>query len=231
MLQSIRHPLSMAHRNLILLAIFLVSCAACAGPGYDDAAGTPQEPVARIEPRPATPESSSAPPAVASSASAPTPSAATPRPSVAAIRRSSTGVRAYNFKLTRLNGDPFELSELRGQVVVLNFWASWCPPCLKEMPAFERVYQEYHDRGVAFVGVAVSDFTRPAKAFAAKTGITYPLGLDYSGEIARAYRVISMPTTFFIDPQGNIVRKLENVANEALLRIFIDGQLRDLAQP
>ena len=223
----------MAHRNLILLAVFLVSCGACAGTGSDDdAAGPPQEPVARVEPQPATPEASSASPvAAAYSTPAPSGSVATPLPTVAATLGADTGSPAYEFKLTQLNGEPFELSELRGQLVVLNFWASWCPPCRWEMPAFERQYKHYRDRGVVFVGVAVSDLERNAVAFATKTGITYPVGLDTTGEIARAYRVLSLRTTFFRDPHGNIVRRLKDFANDAVLRIFIEGQLRDLAQP
>ena len=222
----------MTHRDLILLAMLLVSCGACAGTGYNgDAPGPPQEPVARVESRQPTPEASTAlpvvPPLSTPAQSAPV---ATPFLTVATVG-ANVGSHAYEFKLTRLNGEPFELSELRGQLVVLNFWASWCPPCRWEMPAFERMYQHYRDRGVAFVGVAVSDFTRPAKAFVAKTGTTYPVGLDATGEIARAYRVTSMPTTIFIDSQGNIVRRLNNAANEAVLRIFIEGQLRELAQP
>ncbi len=134
--------------------------------------------------------------------------------------------KATDFELTLFDGETLRLSELQGQVVVLNFWASWCPPCRWEMPSFEKTYQEYKDDGVLFVGVAISDFESAALEFAEATGVTYPIGLDVTGEIARAYRVLGLPTTIFIDTRGNIARRLSNVANEAVLKIFIEGQIR-----
>ena len=93
------------------------------------------------------------------------------------------------------------------------------------MPAFERMYQEYSDKGVMFVGVAVSDDPANAKAFADEIGVTYPIGADFAGRISRVYRPTTMPTTFFIDREGVIQRRLVSVANEGVLRIFLKGQL------
>jgi peroxiredoxin len=137
------------------------------------------------------------------------------------------GQLAPDFELTLFDGETMRLSDLRGKIVVLNFWASWCPPCRWEMPDFEEMWQEYGDRDVVFVGVAISDFEESAFAFAQETGVTYPVGLDYTGDIARAYRPTSMPTTFFIDREGIVSRKLVSVANKAVLRVFLDGQLRE----
>jgi thiol-disulfide isomerase/thioredoxin len=132
---------------------------------------------------------------------------------------------AHDFEMTLFSGETLALSDLQGQVVVLNFWASWCPPCRWEMASFETMYQEYRDQGVIFVGVAVSDFEEDAREFAELTGVTYPLGRDLSG-ISRDYRVLSLPTTVFIDTEGQIARTLRNAANEAVLRLFIEGQIR-----
>ena len=110
-------------------------------------------------------------------------------------------------------------------MVVLNFWASWCPPCRWEMPAFERIWQEYQDQGVVFLGVAVSDFEEDARTFAEGVGVTYHLGMDTTGEIATTYRILGMPTTYFIDRQGNVAKTLINAANEGVLRVFLAGQL------
>ena len=96
-------------------------------------------------------------------------------------------------------------------MVVLNFWGSYCVPCRWEMPAFETVSLEYQDRGVVFVGIAV--------------GVTYRLGLDEEGDITITYGVTELPTTYIIDEDGNQVRKF-NVANEAVLRLYLDGQIR-----
>ena len=123
------------------------------------------------------------------------------------------------------DGETLRLSDLEGKVVVLNFWASWCPPCRWEMPFFEEMHQEYEDRGVAFVGVAISDTLENVKGFAESAGVTYPVGLDETGEIGRSYEVFSLPTTFFIGRNGNIERRLSSAANEGVLKVFLRGQL------
>ncbi|MDP6453667.1 MAG: TlpA disulfide reductase family protein [SAR202 cluster bacterium] len=155
----------------------------------------------------------------------PDPSTPTPAPTPALIRSTSDASMAHDFEMTLFSGETLALSDLQGQVVVLNFWASWCPPCRWEMASFETMYQEYRDQGVIFVGVAVSDFEEDAREFAELTGVTYPLGRDLSG-ISRDYRVLSLPTTVFIDTEGQIARTLRNAANEAVLRLFIEGQIR-----
>ena len=141
-----------------------------------------------------------------------------------AINKTSGTSLAPDFSLSVFNGGELRLSDLRGQVVVLNFWASWCPSCRWEMAAFERVYQDYRDEGVMFVGVAVSDSKEDAEAFADLTGVTYPIGNDLS-KIAQDYKVVSLPTTVFINTEGEVARTLRNVANDAVLRLFIDGQM------
>ena len=133
--------------------------------------------------------------------------------------------QASDFRLDLLDGGNIGLSDLRGKIVVLNFWASWCPPCVRELPAFERTWQEYRERGVVFMGVAVSDTPEDARHFAERAGVTYPLGLDTDGLIMSAYRVLSIPTTYIIDRNGNVARKLGGPANEGALRIFLNGQL------
>ena len=132
---------------------------------------------------------------------------------------------APDFQMPLFDGGVINLSDYRGDVIVLNFWASWCGPCRWEMPAFERMYQEYGDKGVMFVGVAISDDPANAQAFADEVGVTYPIGADFAGRIARVYRPTTMPTTFFIDREGVIQRRLVSVANEGVLRICLKGQL------
>ena len=93
------------------------------------------------------------------------------------------------------------------------------------MPFFETMWQEYRDRDVVFVGIAMSDTLENLQAFAEEAGVTYPIALDTTTEIARAYEVLSLPTTFFIGKDGNIKRKLTSAANEGLLKVFLRGQL------
>ena len=186
---------------------------------------TPLPPTAAPEPSPIP-----SPTAIAATPTAPPPTVtATPRPTPRVIRsRAQTeDVAAPDFEVETFEGETLRLSDLEGQVVVLNFWASWCPPCRWEMPAFEEISREYRDRGVTFVGIAMSDTLEDAKGFADQTGVTYPLALDTTNEVVRAYQVRSLPTTFFIDKEGRIQRRLTSAANEGMLKVFIRGQLSD----
>ena len=146
---------------------------------------------------------------------------ALPRPTPVTIRTGQEPEPAADFRIDLLSGEELALSDLRGKVVVLNFWATWCPPCREEMPSFESIYREYQDREVVFVGVAVADTEERARDFVEGVGVTYPIGLDPGG-IAESYRVTAMPTTFFIDREGTITRKLQGQASEGALRLFLD---------
>ena len=213
---------------LLLLALFLtVSCAQ---------SGSESQPLPAETAVPAlTPTTIPDPPTVTTEPT-PGPPSPTPEPTVTAtpaptprtiLSTSSTDAEtAPDFEVETFDGETLRLSDLNGKVVVLNFWASWCPPCRWEMPFFETMWQEYRDQGVVFVGIAMSDTLENVKAFAEEAGVTYPVGLDTTTEIARAYEVLSLPTTFFIGKDGNIERKLTSAANEGLLKVFLRGQLR-----
>ena len=175
-------------------------------------------PTATAEPTP-VPTATAKPAPTSTALPAPTPVKIQPR----AIRESG---KAHDFEIETFDGEMLRLSDLEGKVVVLNFWASWCPPCRWEMPFFEEMNQEYKDQEVVFLGVAMSDTLDSAKEFAESAGVTYPIGLDTTNDIARNYKVISLPTTFFIGRDGNIERRLVSAANEGVLKIFLRGQLR-----
>ncbi|ADU51686.1 alkyl hydroperoxide reductase/ Thiol specific antioxidant/ Mal allergen [Thermaerobacter marianensis DSM 12885] len=116
----------------------------------------------------------------------------------------SPGKPAPDFTLPQLDGPPVRLSDLRGRVVVLNFWASWCIPCREETPALKAFYQQYGDR-VAFYAINVAEPVDTVRAFLAEFGATYPVLLDRDKTVYRQYRVTGYPETFWIDEQG-IVR-------------------------
>lgn len=139
-------------------------------------------------------------------------------------KANSTNLPAEDFELTLLSGESLKLSNYRGKVIVLNFWASWCPPCRWEMPSFERVWKEYQGLDVMFIGIAISDRKEDAIEFVESVGVTYPIGLDTTGYISELYSIVHMPTTYFIDRDGNVARKLINVANEGVLQVFLRGQ-------
>ena len=103
-----------------------------------------------------------------------------------------------------LDGGTASLADYAGRPLVLNFFGSWCPPCVREMPDIEQVHQELGDR-VAFVGLAVRDRLSDARSIIDKTGVTYPAGRDPGGDIFSTVGAFAMPSTVFISPDGKIV--------------------------
>jgi cytochrome c biogenesis protein CcmG/thiol:disulfide interchange protein DsbE len=103
--------------------------------------------------------------------------------------------------------EELRLISLRGQPVVLNFWASWCDPCREEAPVLERFAAEYGPRGIVFLGVNVWDNPDKARAFLQEYGITYRNGFDAGGGAAIDYGLTGLPETFFVDREGRLVRK------------------------
>jgi len=115
------------------------------------------------------------------------------------------------FTVPTIDGGTVSLDSYKGQVVLLNFWATWCEPCKREMPALESAHQELGDQGLAIIGVNLTDDElvqghnqEAIAAFIAQYGVTYPTALDLDGELTNAYRVFPLPTSFFIDGEGRI---------------------------
>ncbi len=113
---------------------------------------------------------------------------------------------APDFTLTTLDGGQIKLSSLKGRVVVVNFWASWCGPCREEAPVLERVWQQYKDKDVVVVGVAYTDTEKNAKAYLQEFNNSYPNGLDIGTKISEMYNIQGVPETFIIDRDGNVAR-------------------------
>lgn len=120
----------------------------------------------------------------------------------------TTGVKvgelAPDFTLTDLEGSPFRLSDLRGKVVFINFWATWCPSCRAEMPEIEAIHQEYRDRGVVVVGVDILETEDKVRQFVRQGGYSWTFVIDTTGEVSSKYEVAAIPTSFFIDREGII---------------------------
>lgn len=111
---------------------------------------------------------------------------------------------APDFSLTGFDGREVTLSELRGQVVVVNFWASWCQPCRQEAAYLENTWRKYRDQGVVFIGVDYVDTEKEALAYIEEFDITYLNGPDLQTRISQAYNIQGVPETFFIAKNGEL---------------------------
>jgi peroxiredoxin len=109
---------------------------------------------------------------------------------------------APDFTLKSLEGTNLRLEEYRGQVVLINFWASWCGPCRQEMPLLDRIHQRYSDAGFAVLGVNVEGTIGPAKETADRTGVTFPVLVDENQRVSELYNLESMPSSVVVDRDG-----------------------------
>ncbi|MFQ3535247.1 MAG: TlpA disulfide reductase family protein [Aggregatilineales bacterium] len=129
------------------------------------------------------------------------------------------------FTLKTLQGEEIALESLRGKVVVLNFWASWCGPCRDEAAELETAWQHYKNKDVVFLGIAYTDTERNAQAYLKEFGITYPNGLDYQTRISALYRISGVPETFIIDRDGRISEFVMAPLKRAQLSAMIERAL------
>ena len=111
---------------------------------------------------------------------------------------------APSFALPSRSGDTVSLAQLKGKVVMLNFWASWCGPCRQEMPLLEQMHKRYSALGFTLVGVNVDANSKDAEDWLSKTPVSFPVLFDRESKVSKMYDVSAMPSTVFIDRQGNV---------------------------
>ncbi len=121
-----------------------------------------------------------------------------------AVRAVQVNDPAPDFTLPSLDGGNLRLQEYRGQVVLVNFWASWCGPCRQEMPLLERMHQRYQDAGFAVLGVNVEGEERPARTLAQQTGVTFPILIDVGQQVSERYDLGAMPSSVVVDRDGKV---------------------------
>ena len=138
------------------------------------------------------------------------------RPGDVAPELSVTHDDGSTFVLTDLDGNPVQLADLRGKLVWLNFWASWCPPCQGETPVLRALDEEYRDKGLAVVGVAVQETTVDnVREYADRYELQYPIAFDTAADIFHLYKVFALPTQFFVGPDGKILDVVNGPMSEA----------------
>ena len=118
-------------------------------------------------------------------------------------------VQAPAFTLQSVDGKTVSLAQFKGDVVMINFWASWCGPCRQEMPLLDNIYKQYKDMGFTLIGVNVEPDSSSANAWLKKTPVSYPILYDPKSQVSQLYQVQAMPTTVIIDRKG-IVRYVHN---------------------
>ncbi len=139
------------------------------------------------------------------------------------------GFLAPDFSLPTTTGETIRLSDLRGQAVLVNLWATWCPPCRAEMPAIEKVYNEYKEEGFVVLAVNMTYQDTPGRIapFVAEHGLTFPILLDETGDMANDYQLRSLPSSYFITREGIINEVvIGGPMSEALLRTRVEEILK-----
>lgn len=142
---------------------------------------------------------------------------------VAAVQMSAT---APDFTLRSVGGANLRLQEQRGQVVMVNFWATWCGPCRQEMPHLNRLYDKYRSSGFVLLGVNIDDDPRAAADLATKLGVRFPVLLDTDKKVSRVYDMSAMPATLLIDRDGR-VRHIHRGYRDGVERTY-EEQVRSL---
>ena len=120
----------------------------------------------------------------------------------------TVGEAAPNFELQNLDGQSISLSSLRGKPVLVNFWATWCGPCVSEMPYIQEIHEEWSDRGLMVLAINIGDSAAEAEQFLQEHNLSLPVLLDTRNVVASQYGIRAIPTTFFIDKDGIVRNKV-----------------------
>ena len=156
--------------------------------------------------------------------------AAESTPSAASTKSATARVTVPPWTLPDLAGKSQRLDDWRGQVVLLNFWATWCPPCIEEIPDLVQLQKDYQGRGVTVVGIALeSGGAEAVQSFMQRMGMQYPVVLG-DIDVAQRYRVMGIPASFLLDRTGHLVRRWNGPRSKAVFARQIDAVLAEEAK-
>ncbi|HLO04009.1 MAG TPA: redoxin domain-containing protein [Symbiobacteriaceae bacterium] len=134
------------------------------------------------------------------------------------------GQAAPNFEVVDLDGKPVSLASLKGRPVVINFWATWCPPCRREMPEFEAVLAQHKDSDLAFYALNVGESKLAVESFLQQVGVKLPVLLDQNDMAQNAFKILPLPATFFIDRTGRITA----ISESQMTRVQIESEIAQI---
>ena len=117
------------------------------------------------------------------------------------------GKKAPDFTLTDINGKSISISSLKGRAVIINFWATWCPPCRAEMPSLNRLYKEYKTKGLVVLAISTDTSASAVKGYLSKYPFDFTILLDTDNRASRQFRIFSIPTSFLIDKNSVIIQR------------------------
>lgn len=132
------------------------------------------------------------------------------------------GEPAPDFTLPDVDGNVVRLSDFRGKTVVMNFWATWCPPCRKEFPELVELYDTNKDSGLVVLGINLQEPPDQVRKFAEKYGATFPIVIDLDADVAGQYRLLGLPMTWFVDTEGILQAQQVGVLTKAILTDKLD---------
>ena len=138
------------------------------------------------------------------------------------------GKPALDFKVVDLNGQALSLEKYKGKIILLDFWATWCPPCIEQMPHLKQTYAKFKNQGFIIIGISLDRGLEPLKTFVSEENITWPQHFDNGGHIAQMYSITHIPTTFLIDGKGIIqaVNLKGNALEAAIAQFAIENSYR-----
>ncbi len=144
-------------------------------------------------------------------------------------------VKAYDFTLTDQYGTEHKLSDYQGQVIFLNFWATWCPPCKQELPDIEALYKEHQNNGddLAVIGIVYPSSgsemdVEGIRGFLDENQISFPVLMDEAGSVFRDYQVTGLPTTFMIDHEGNFIGYVQGALSRELMDYYVEDAISNM---